>query len=76
MQVYVRAGSKRELNDRLAAGAYETLAATEYSMAGPQVHLLASLPSGTVIKIFDKYAYGSPYAKSYGTWDAAKRRVR
>ena len=75
MQVYVRAKSKRDLNERLASGD-ATMTAIEYSMDGRTEHGIRTLPTGTVIKIFHKRMGTTPIAKAYGTWDAIRRRVK
>lgn len=75
MQVYVKAVSKRDLNERLANGD-ETMMATEYGMDGVTYHNIRQLPTGTVIKIYSKRAGTMPIAKAYGTWDATKRRIK
>lgn len=73
MQVYVQAKSKKEINERLAAG--ETVYAEEYSLAGARTIPLKDCPEGTAVKIFDKYVQGNPYAKAYGTWSPKKGKV-
>lgn len=75
MQVYVKASSKRALNERLAGGETD-LDAIEYQIDGAIYHTIGSLPHRTVIKIYEKRAGSTPIAKSYGTWDAFKRRVK
>ena len=65
MQVYIQAKSKKIINTALSLGA--TLEGVEYSMFATKAHDVASLPVGTVVKIFDRYVGGSPYAKAYGT---------
>lgn len=75
--VYVRAKSKADLNRKLAAnmplGAGEAIEYTPYT---EQRFALRDLPHGTVIKIYDKFVGGRPYAKAYGQWDSRKQRVR
>lgn len=53
MKLYIKAASKKAINERLAAG--------------DQV---------TTIAVYDKLVGGTPYAKSWGTWDATLRRVK
>lgn len=65
MQVYVKSKSKKALNERLDLG--EVVYCTEHKMLECFTHSIASLPDGTVVKIFDRYVSGSPYAKAYGT---------
>jgi len=70
--LYVKAKSKKEINEKLAAG--KTIYGTNYSAfgGGGTYALNSELPKGTVIKVFEKYSCGSPYAKAYGTWDGKK----
>ncbi len=75
MQLYVKGKSKKEINERLAEG--KTVYGENYSMfGGGEIYKLdANLEDGTVIKIFDKYVSGSPYAKAYGNWKPAKNKI-
>jgi hypothetical protein len=75
MQLYVKGKSKKEINERLAAGA--AVYGENYSMfdGGGTYKLDGSLPDDTVIKVFEKTVGGSPYAKAYGTWNAAKNKI-
>lgn len=64
MQVYIQ-GTKKAANDKLAAG--QPVYATEYVfMGGDTSHNAADLPTGCVVKFFEKYVGGNPYAKAYG----------
>lgn len=75
MQVYVKAQSKKDLNERLAAD--HVVMATEYKPDGLAIYEnLRAFPSGTIVRIYSKRAGSTPIAKSYGTWDAIKRRVK
>lgn len=82
MQVYIRAASKKELNERIAQGKsilaidYSLYGGGNYRIGGADTDALPAIPHGTVIKIYDRFVCGSPYAKAYGTWDANKRRVK
>lgn len=74
MKLYVRAQSKKRLNDRLASG--DLVIGTHYSVHGISEHKLDdSLEDGTVIAIFDKTVGGNPYTTTWGTWRARTRRV-
>jgi len=75
MDLYIQAKSKKEINNRLNSG--ESVYGTNYSMfGGGGTHKLDSdLPTGTVIKVYEKTVNGSPYAKSYGIWNAVRRVV-
>ncbi len=74
MTLYVKGKSKKALNEALAAG--KAVYGTNHSMFGDGgSYKLAELTEDAVIKIFDKYVSGSPYAKAYGTYKAAKKRI-
>jgi len=76
IQLYVQAKSKADINRRLEAS--EVLVGTEYKMLEETKYPLnTNLPTGTIIKVFDKTdGQGVPYAKAYGQWDAGLCRVR
>jgi hypothetical protein len=71
--VYVRAASKKAANELVLK---DMCSCTEYDMYGSTGHNLRAMPTGTVVKIYDKFVDGSPYAKAYGTWDAEKKRIK
>ena len=73
---YVKAKSKKAINEDLAAG--KKVYAEDFSLFGNiGMELdLRKLNNGDVIKIYDKEVGGSPYAKAYGNWDAKKQRVK
>ena len=73
MQVYIKAKSKKEVNEKLTNGLEVT--AIEYNLFNTNYYQLTELPTGTVVKIFDKVVGGSPYAKSYGTYNKEKNKV-
>ncbi len=76
MEIYVKAKSKKNINERIAQG--ETIYGVNYSMfgGGAGVYKLdGSLADGTIVKVYEKVVSGSPYAKAYGTWRSAKRMV-
>lgn len=73
MQLYVQGKSKKEINERLEKG--ETVYGTEFSMFQQNTISLKDAPNGAVIKVFEKYVGGNPYAKSYGTWNKAKNKI-
>ena len=64
MQVYIKANSKKAVNNDLIAGV--TVNAEEISMFGTTSFEFSELPNGTTVKIYDKLVGGQPYAKSYG----------
>lgn len=72
MEIYIQAKSKKAINEALAAG--KQIHGYNYSMfgGGGNYALSSALPIGTVIKVYEKLVGGSPYPKSYGTWDGNK----
>lgn len=76
MKLYVQAKSKADINRRLKAG--ETFTGWNYSMfgGGGEYELNSELQSGTIIAVYEKTINGSPYAKSWGTWDANKNKLQ
>ncbi len=76
MKLYVRAKSKKAINERLEKG--ETVWGTNHSIfgGGGEYYLDGKLADGTVLAVYDKEVGGSPYAKTYGTWNAKTRRVK
>lgn len=74
MNIYIKANSKKSVNERLAGG--EHVEGTIHSMMRSQVASLKDCPSGTVVKIFSKYVGGQPYAKAYGIWDSVKNKIK
>jgi hypothetical protein len=75
ISLYVKAKSKKAINESLASG-FEVYGDHYTLEGGRNVWLDEKLPSGTVIKVYEKTVGGSPYAKAYGTWDAKKNRVK
>jgi hypothetical protein len=74
MKLYVKAKSKKEINERLSAG--DQVLGVNFSIFGDGgTYGLETVADGTVIAVFEKEVSGSPYAKSYGTWNAKKQRV-
>ena len=73
MQVYVKGASKKALNEKLALN--ERIGATEYDMFSTNNCILNELPTGTVVKVYDKIVGGNPYAKSYGVWNKEKNKI-
>lgn len=65
--VYVQAKSKAEINRELKINPHKYEALQFSIFEGNDVFALESLPDGTVVKIFEKYVQGQPYAKAYGT---------
>lgn len=72
MEIYVKASSKKSINERLANS--DVILGTNYSMfgGGGIYELNDSLPVKTVIKVYEKEINGTPYAKAYGMWDGKK----
>ena len=70
MTAYVKAKSKRSLNERLQSGENVRAKIFELSM---EINVeMSSLPDGCVIKIYEKFVSGNPYAKAYGVWSNGK----
>jgi hypothetical protein len=82
MELYVKAKSKKALNDALKSGAVVWGFNASMFGGGGQYKIGQGLigddvaPTGTVIKIFEKMVWGSPYAKAYGVWNQAKGTVK
>jgi hypothetical protein len=84
MKLYVKAKSKKDINERLEKG--EAVFGDNFSaFGGGGTYQLGGQPigDGTVIAIYEKTATfpgesgpGSPVAKTYGAWDAKKGRVK
>jgi hypothetical protein len=72
MKLYVKATSKKALNERLAKG--EVVYGTNFSFfeSGGDHKLDGALPNGTVIAVYEREVAGNPIAKSYGTWQKGK----
>lgn len=75
LTIHIQAKSKKEINEKLAQG--KKVYGESYSLfgGGGTYELNKDLPTGTVIKIFEKYVSGNPFVKSYGTWAASKNKV-
>ena len=74
MKVYIKAKSKKALNERIANG--ETIKGVSYNPWGGEVHTLRDLPTGTVVAVFEKMLSGAPYAKTWGQWNQEKNLVK
>lgn len=76
MELYVKAESKKEANEKLTQG--KRVFGDNYSMfgSGGTYELNAELANGTSIKIYSKFSGGNPIAKSYGTWDNKKLKIK
>jgi hypothetical protein len=72
MKLYVKAQSKKHINERILAG--QTVYGENFSMfgGGGAYALDSSLPAGTIIAVFQKTVGGSPYATAFGTWSGSK----
>lgn len=75
MKVYIKAASKKALNDYIAKNGAAAVSGAEYSLYGATQRRLADCPDGTVVSIFDKYVGGNPYAKAYGVWRPSKNKL-
>ena len=78
MTVYVQAPSKKSINESLATGS--PVPATEFNAFNPNGyithHTLNNLPTGTVVKVYQKLVQGNPYAKAYGTFDKENQKLK
>jgi hypothetical protein len=76
MTIYVKGKSKAAINRRLEAG--EVVVGTEYRLSKETTWPLGeAIPDGTVVKVFSVLdAFGTPYAKSYGRWNAKRGRIQ
>lgn len=74
--VYVKAKSKKAINEALERG--EKVVGTDWGFlsTGMDLDISKGLNDGDVIKVYQKEISGSPYAKAYGNWDAKKGRVK
>ena len=72
MKLYVRAKSKKDLNQQIAEG--KSVYGENFSFFGDggTYKLDDRLPSGTVIAIYERTVGSNPVAKSYGTWQKGK----
>ena len=68
--VYINASSKKALNERIAKG--HEIAGDQFTMSGSHLVYLHEMPAGTVVKIYEKFVGGNPYAKAYGNWNGKK----
>ncbi len=72
--MYIQGKSKAAVNRELKNG--KTLIAYDFNaFTGDKQFPVSSdggIPDGTIIKVFEKYIYGNPVAKAYGTWKNGK----
>lgn len=65
MKLYVRAKSKKEINEWLSTG--KQVVGMNYSaFGGGGEYLLKDVPDGTVVAVYDKMSGGNPVSKSGG----------
>lgn len=64
MTVYIKGKSKAAINRAIVAG--DKVVGTEYNLGSVTHHTFNKIPDGTVVKVYDKFVGGSPFAKSYG----------
>lgn len=75
MKLYVKAASKKALNERLAAG--DQVLGHNYSIFGDGgTYGLDCIGDGHTIAVYSKMVGGNPVASAWGTWDAKKQRVK
>jgi hypothetical protein len=72
MEIYIKAKSKKAINERLANN--EVIIGTNYSIfgGGGFYQLNEQLQIGTTIKVYEKQINGIPYAKAFGMWNGKK----
>lgn len=75
MKIYVRAKSKKDINERLSNG--EVLYGQSFSMFGDSgIYDLTQLNDGDIVAVYQKMVDGNPYAKAWGTWDSNKQKLK
>ncbi len=75
MKVYVKAKSKKDINERIANG--ERIYGYNYSMFGDGgMYELTQLNDGDVVGVYQKMIDGNPYARSWGAWDSNKQKLK
>ena len=62
--IYVRAASKAALNRLLREN--QNISGRNFDRLCEESLILPACPAGTVVKIFDHYVGGQPFAKAYG----------
>ena len=72
--VYIH-GTKKQANERLAAG--QTVSCDNYSLFSgePDRGHIQAYPVGTVVKFYTKVIDGNPYAKGYGNWHPLLNKI-
>ena len=73
MKLYVKAASKRELNERLKT---DQVIGHRYSIDGIESFSLDCLKEKVAIAIYQKKIGGNPVTTSYGEFDPAKNIVK
>lgn len=75
MKIYVKAKSKKDINERLQNG--EVLYGQNFSMFGDSgIYDLTQLNDGDIVAVYQKMVDGNPYAKAWGTWDGKKQKLK
>lgn len=75
MKIYVKAKSKKDINERLSNG--EVLYGQNFSMFGDAgIYDLTQLNDGDIVAVYQKMVDGNPYAKAWGTWDSNKQKLK
>lgn len=72
-KLYVKAASKRELNERLKT---DQVIGYEYRIDGIDSYGLDCLKEKAVIVLYQKKVGGNPVGISYGEYDPAKNAVK
>lgn len=72
--LYVKAKSKREINERIARGIVVT--ATRYKLGDADRVTLNTYPHRIALKLYHATINGTPIARSYAVWNPLKGRVQ
>jgi hypothetical protein len=74
MELYIKAKSKKELNEKIAKNI--PVYGDNYSIfGGGGTYNILDVPHGTVIKLYQKTIGGNPFAEKYGNWNANKKII-
>ena len=73
-KLYVRAKSKRDLNERLEAG--DQVLGRSFGIDNAGLYGLDCLTEKCLIVVYSKMVGGNPVPISYGEFDPAKNRVK
>lgn len=75
MKIYVKAKSKKEVNEMLVNG--EDIIGYNFSMFGDGGHYsISNLNDGDIVAIYQKTINGSPVVKSFGNFVKSKNQLK